>query len=204
MIDITLDIENRMVVYPTDPAVRIKKYYSIKKGNKVNLSIMQLGSHTGTHIDAPNHFLDSGKTIDKISLDDLTGTVLVLEFRNVKYIDISDLKKKDLKNHKRILFKTKNSSYWQLKKFNPDYVYLTEEAASYLVSKKIKLVGIDGFSIERYKSSDCMVHKILLSNDIIIVESLNLRAVKQGEYELLCLPLKIKNGDGAPVRAVLR
>jgi len=200
--DLTITINNETLKWPSDPDIEIKKFLSIKNGDKVNLSILKLGSHTGTHIDAPFHFLKNGKSIDKIDIKNLIGKCFV-KFVNSDVITIEEIKDIDYKNYDKILFKTKNSKYLKKVKFFKNYVYLSKEAAGFLVKKKVKLIGIDYLSIEGFGSVDNYVHKILLKNEVIIIEGLDMSKVGEGEYFLISLPLKLGGLDGSPARVIL-
>jgi len=199
IIDISMSLEDGMVIYPGDAKFKRTDIVSFdKKG--VRLSKIELGSHTGTHIDAPAHFLKKGKTIDKVSLDSLVGKGKVCEF-SVKAIGEKELKECGIKKGDIVLLKTQN---WELgtKKFSEDFAYLDESGADYLVKKGIKAVGIDYLSIgEFHKGRE--VHKKLLGNNIPIIEGLNLKTVNPGPYVIYCLPLKIKGAEGAPARCIL-
>ncbi len=202
--DVTLPISNAMITWPSDPAVSITGTSLISQGDFCNLSELKIGSHCGTHIDAPSHFLENGRTIDQLVLENLIGEATVFEFKNKENIDVSDIKQLRFDNVKRVLFKTVNSSYWKLSAFKKDFVYLTKDAAQYLVDKGIRLVGVDYLSVEKFESQQAETHHILLRNDVIILEGLDLSTVEPGRYELIALPLKIKDGDGSPTRVILK
>ena len=202
--DVTLPISNAMITWPSDPAVSITGTSLISQGGFCNLSELKIGSHCGTHIDAPSHFLENGRTIDQLALENLIGETTVFEFKNKENIDVCDIKQLRFDNVKRVLFKTVNSSYWKLSAFKKDFVYLTKDAAQYLVDKGIRLVGVDYLSVEKFESQQAETHHILLRNDVIILEGLDLSTVEPGRYELIALPLKIKDGDGSPARVVLK
>lgn len=202
--DVTLTISDTLVTWPTDPAVSIRKTGLISQGNSCNVSEITLGSHCGTHIDAPYHFEENGIKIDQIPLEYLVGNVTVFDINNKEKIDLEDLKLLQLRNCKRVIFKTVNSTYWKLSEFKKDFVYITKEAARYLTDSDIRLVGIDYLSVEKFQSKYADTHHILLRKGIIIVEGLDLSNVKAGDYELIALPLKIKDGDGSPARVVLK
>jgi arylformamidase len=196
-------ISSEMPVYPGDPRISIEVRESIAKGAPCNVSSISLGSHTGTHIDPPYHFIDSGIKVDQIPLNLLIGRTRVVE-TTAKCIDKSVLKGIELDDCIRLIFKTRNSYLWNSNSFAQDYVYVTPEAAEILVTSGIKLVGIDYLSIEQYGSTTFQTHKTLLGNGVIIIEGLNLAEVDPGNYEMICLPLKIKDADGAPARVILR
>lgn len=201
--DVSVPISPEMPVYPGDPKISIEVRESIAKGAPCNVSSISLGSHTGTHIDPPYHFIESGIKVDQIPLNLLMGRTRIVE-TTAKCIDKSVLKEIELDDCIRLIFKTRNSYLWNSTAFAQDYVYVTPEAADILVSSGIKLVGIDYLSIEQYGSTTFQTHKTLLGNGVIIIEGLNLSEVDPGNYEMICLPLKIKDADGAPARVVLR
>ncbi|MBZ0192428.1 MAG: cyclase family protein [Candidatus Kuenenia stuttgartiensis] len=202
--DVTVPISNAMITWPSDPAVSITGTSLISRGDFCNLSELKIGSHCGTHIDAPSHFLENGRTIDQLALENLIGEATVFEFKHKENIDVSDIKQLRFDNVKRVLFKTVNSSYWKFSTFKKDFVYLTKDAAQYLVDKGIRLVGVDYLSVEKFESQLAETHHTLLRNDVIILEGLDLSNVERGRYELIALPLKIKDGDGSPARVVLK
>lgn len=201
--DVSVPISPELPVYPGDPGVGVVLKESIANGHPCNVSALSFGAHTGTHIDAPYHFIESGIKVDEIPINLLIGRTLVVEFTAPR-IDAAVLKEVDLGEHVRVIFKTRNSYLWSSNKFVEDYVHVTPEAAEILVECGIKLVGIDYLSIEQYRSTNYRTHHILLSNGVIIIEGLNLSEVEPGDYELICLPLKIKDADGAPARVILR
>ena len=202
--DITLLISDTLITWPEDPTVSIRKTSMISQGNACNVSELKFGSHCGTHIDAPYHFEESGITIDHIPLDSLIGNATVFDIKNKEKIDLDDLKSLELQNCKRVIFKTRNSICWKFSEFKKDFVYITKEAAKYLADSNVKLVGIDSLSVDKFDNIYADAHHILLGKGIIIIEGLDLNNVKAGEYELIALPLKIKDGDGSPARVVLR
>lgn len=192
-----------MLVYPGDSKVCIEEVVQISKGDNCNVSSLSFGSHTGTHIDVPKHFIDNGKTLEEVTPDRFMGKAKVLDMRNKVSIKKEDLITKNIEKGDYILFKTDNSKWLKDGEFNKDYISLTEEGAKYLAEKEISLVGIDYLSIESYYAKEFNVHLTLLGNDIIILEGIDLTDIREGEYELIALPLKIKEGNGSPVRAIL-
>jgi arylformamidase len=193
-----------MPFYPGDPGAEIKPVRSIEDGHVANLSELELGSHTGTHIDAPRHFEPGGTTVDDMALDTLVGPARVVDLSAADdEITRAGLESAGAAGAERVLLKTRNSSLWSKTEFSTDYVALSPDAADYLVESGIKLVGIDYLSIERFHSDDYHVHHALLGAGIVILEGIDLSGVSAGDYELICLPLKIRGGDGAPARAVL-
>lgn len=204
--DISLNISLDMPVWPGDPPVSLTMTKAIAQGDQCNVTAIQMGAHTGTHVDAPSHFLQGGTTLDAIALQTFIGKCLVVELDAQTLIKKDDLQRCSLKGYSRIIIKTRNSKLWVNRpgSFNKNYVALGRSAAQYFVDMKISLVGIDYLSIESFQSFGSPVHKILLKNNITILEGLNLSKVKAGEYELICLPLKLHNCEGAPARALLR
>ncbi|MFZ0534163.1 MAG: cyclase family protein [Anaerolineales bacterium] len=203
--DITLTITPQLIVWPGDSPVVIKRTSSIALGDNSNVSQVTMSCHTGTHVDAPHHFLNNGKTVDNLSLDLLIGRAYVLYLPDINMITASILMDADIPPRtRRLLFKTRNSDYWANgnKEFQTDFVGLSVDAAELLVDRNVKLVGIDYLSIAPYKMST-PVHTILLNAGMVVIEGLDLSQVSQGRYTLHCLPLKLGGADGAPTRAIL-
>ncbi len=205
--DVTFPISEQTPIYAGDPAVKIEAALSIERGDAANVSHICCGVHTATHVDAPAHFVEGARRVDDLDLEKLIGSCRVVEIetdaaaveaRHVEYLE----------NVERVLFKTKNSGFWNEpeKGFREDFAYIEPEAARVLVEKNIKLVGIDYLSVERFGSTDFMTHITLLKAEVVIIEGLDLRAVSAGDYEIICLPLKYIGGagDGAPARTILR
>lgn len=202
--DVTLPIYHAMPVYEGDPDVSIEPWLSIPDGAPANVSRLGMGSHTGTHVDAPAHFRDGGLGVDRLPLDVLVGPARVYALAGSDHIGAASLRGIDLTSFPRILFKTRNSSQWREGRFRRDFVGLMEDAARLLVDSGVRLVGVDSLSVEPFGSTGFPTHRTLLDAGVIIVEGLDLSAVPPGDYELLCFPLKIQDGDGAPARVVLR
>lgn len=202
--DVTLTISNTLVTWPTDPAVSIRKTSLISQGNSCNVSELKFSSHCGTHIDAPYHFEENGIKIDQIPLDYLIGNATVFDIKNKEKIDLDEVKLLQLKGVERVIFKTINSTYWKFSKFKEDFVYITKEAAQYLVDNDIKLIGIDYLSVEKFENTYADTHHTLLRKGVVIIEGLDLSNIRAGNYELIALPLKIKECDGSPARVILR
>ncbi len=203
--DISIPISSTMPTYPGDPAVSIEPVLQIAKGDAANVSRLSFGDHSGTHLDPPVHFIPGGKTVDQLDVNVLYGPVRVVDMTRVeKAITAQDLERAKLpKRAVRILFKTRNSELWDRPGFQKDFVAFAWDAAQWIVDHGIKLVGIDYLSAESFGASEPKTHRILLGAGVIIVEGLDLRNIASGNYTLACLPLKIKNGDGGPARAVL-
>lgn len=202
--DATVPLKANMMSFPGDPAVKIEGLFDRKHGDPFNLALLSLGTHSGTHIDAPSHYLDGGLTVDEIPPEILIGPGIVLDMRNKSRIDLVSLKDVDLSSNERVLFKTDNSPWLNESSFRDDFVYLTEDAARHLVSKGIRLVGIDYLSIERYGNVGAPVHRILLEAQVVIVEGIDLSEVPPGPCDIFCLPLRVELGDGAPARLFVR
>ncbi|HEY0047841.1 MAG TPA: cyclase family protein [Pyrinomonadaceae bacterium] len=205
--DITVPISENVPIYEGDPKVKIDLTAAIAGGDAANVTQLCFGAHTGTHVDAPNHFIEGTRKIDQLDLEKLIGVARVVEIEeNVTAIEPRHVE--NLETVERILFKTRNSSFWNEPEagFRKDFTYITPEAARVLAAKNVKLVGIDYLSVEKFGSDDFATHITLLEKEIVIIEGLDLRDVPAGEYELICLPLKIisPTGDGAPARTVLR
>ena len=204
--DVTVPIRSGMPIYEGDPSVDIQPWSVLAKGDSANVSFLHFGAHTGTHVDAPAHFIEGARKIDALSLEMLIGPARVVRvLDDVDEIDCDFLAGCDLDQVERVLFHTRNSNFWS-EGFRRDFTHLLPEAAQRLVEMGIKLVGTDYLSIEKFHSGHHRTHLTLLSNDVVIVEGLNLGDVAAGDYELICLPLKIADGagDGAPARVVLR
>lgn len=201
--DVSIELSSNTAVYTGDPNIEIEKVFNISKGDKFNLSKLIFTTHGGTHIDAPKHFFNNGYGVEEIPIEKLIGKVKVFELLNCNKIEKQHLEKFKIESGDRIFFKTSNYDKVTHKTFYDDFVYLTLEAAEYLADKNINTVGIDYFSIENFDDDEFKVHKILLKNNIVIVEGINLKDVPEGEYKLCALPIKIKNSDGAPARVVL-
>jgi arylformamidase len=193
--DVTRPIRSGMAVYPGDPEVRIERALSIGTGASANVSAVRLGSHTGTHVDAPAHFREGAPGADELSLDILIGPACLYEIEGVGTIDVASLDGLDLGSCPRVLFKIRATG---------EAGGLTAAAASVLVRAGVRLVGFEGESADVASSADFPAHRTLLDAGVVIIEGLDLSAVPPGRYELLCLPLKIEGGDGAPARVVLR
>jgi len=204
--DITVPIRSGMPIYDGDPTVDIQAWSSLEKGDSANVSFLHFGAHTGTHVDAPAHFINRAQKIDSLPLDVLIEQARVVRVPDEKTeIDPDFIASCDLTGVERLLFHTRNSSFWN-GTFRKDFTHLLPEAAQKLVDSGVKLVGNDYLSIEKFHSGHHRTHLTLLSNGVVIVEGLNLSEVPAGDYELICLPLRIAEGagDGAPARVVLR
>jgi len=204
LIDITLPMHDGMIVYEGDPGVSVTVALSQERGDPANVSMLRFGSHTGTHVDAPVHFIAGTPGVDALALDVLIGPTLVAELASPRTVERADLAALPLDGHTRLLLKTRNSALWQQGSFARDYVAMSVDAARFCVERGLKLVGIDYLSIEGFGVTGHPVHTTLLGAGVVILEGLDLGRVTPGVYELICLPLRLAGGDGAPCRAVLR
>lgn len=206
--DVTVPIAEGMPVWPGDVGVEIEWLASADRGDVLNLSRLSLGSHTGTHVDAPRHFLPHGLTVDHLPLDLLVGPAFVAELSGSagQAIRAGDLATLLLPEGTiRLLLKTANSRFWkeQEHSFRTGYVHLTPEAAGWLVEHGVRLVGVDYLSVEAFEADEHPVHHMLLGAGVVVVEGLDLSEVPAGPCQLVCLPLKVKGGDGAPARVLV-
>jgi arylformamidase len=204
-IDVSVPLRDGMVVYEGDPPARIERVAEIARGDMANITHLDLGAHTGTHVDAPAHFLPGGAGADRLPLDVLIGPAVVADLTaRAGDIDAAALGAVDLPDGtERLLLKTRNSALWARDAFVPEFAGLTDAAARELVARGVRLVGIDYLSIAP-SGDPAPTHRTLLGAGVVIVEGLDLRAVAPGRYELVCLPLRIAGADGAPARALLR
>lgn len=205
--DVTFPIAEQTPIFEGDPRIKIKTEFSLKAGDSSNISQICLSVHTSTHVDAPSHFIKGGKKVADLSLETLIGKCRVIEL-DESVLAIAPEHIETLENVERVLFKTRNSNFWNdIKKgFRKDFTYIEPETARILVEKGVKLVGIDYLSVDKFDAEIAQTHIILLEKEVIILEGLDFREVPAGDYELICLPLKIASGtgDGAPARTVLR
>ena len=204
--DISLPISPELPVWPGDPAIELERVESMDEGAHANVSKLSASVHIGTHVDAPHHFLNDGRTVEQLPLDVLTGPCYVVQLPDgVEAITEDALEGMSLPaNIKRILFGTSNSRFWSRAEttFQEDFVAVTEDGAAWLVQHGIRLVGVDYLSVAPFGDS-AQTHRRLLEAGVVVVEGLDLSAVPRGFYELYCLPLKLRGSDGAPARAIL-
>lgn len=204
MIDITAYIKNGMVHWPGEPEVAVKRIKSISSGDRANVTSVSMSAHTATHADSPLHFIDDAPDASLLDLTAFLGPARVIEIKNTTAITSGELESFHISAGERILFRTHNSDInWPEASFFQDYVYLSTDAARYLADKHILTAGTDYLSVAG-KDNGELVHKILLESGITIIEGLYMPYVSPGEYELICLPMKIYGSDGAPVRAILK
>jgi arylformamidase len=202
--DLTIPIRDGMPVYPGDPAVTVRPHCAIATGDPFNVSVVTFGSHTGTHVDAPRHFLDDAEDVEGIALEILIGPARVIEIPAAGDIDAEVLRKDASLPCRRLLLKTRNSRRPLADRFAPGYAALTAEAARLLAESGLGLLGLDGPSADPDHATAYPAHRTLLQAGVVILEGLDLAAVPSGEYELICLPLRLAGADGAPARVLLR
>jgi arylformamidase len=203
--DVSVPLSAALPAWPGDPAIKIQEWRTLANGDGANVSLLHFGAHSGTHVDAPAHFIEGAKKVDALDLEALIGEAEVIEVpADCRVIDEGMVST----NSARVLFKTRNSKFWtgDSADFRTDFTYLSLAAAQKLAGQGVKLVGIDYLSIEQFGSKGHETHRALLSREVVILEGLNLSDVPAGKYELICLPLLLRGqlGDGAPARAVLR
>ena len=204
-IDVSVPLRTGMVHWPDNPPVSIERMLDIERGDVATVSKLSMGAHTGTHMDAPIHFSRAGKGIDSMPLSATIGRARVIEIGDPQSIKPEELRPYQIQRDERILFKTRNSARcWQTNDFVEDFVYISQEAARYLAAQQVQTVGIDYLSVGGFFKDGVETHHALLEAGIWIIEGLNLSNVSPGIVELICLPLKIEGGDGAPARAILR
>ena len=204
--DVSVPVRTGGVVYPGNPPIAITAVQSIAAGNTANVSRIDLGSHTATHVDAPLHFVDGGAGVDELPLDAMIGPARLICFSDdVLAVGEAELRRHDLNGVTRLLIKTRNSAWLASgsAEFHPDFTHVTPDGAEYLVSLGVRLVGVDYLSVEQFRSPHHRTHKTLLSHGVVIVEGLVLSAPPGGDYELICLPMLMAGLDGAPARTVL-
>lgn len=202
--DVSLPIREGMVTYAGEPGPKLEFTSRISDGAEANLSTLSLGSHTGTHVDAPSHFLDGHATVDQLPIDALCGPAFLLEYAGLEHVTAAALEAAGLPaDTQRLLLKTSNGRFWDDSAFHTDFIGLAEDAARWLVERHVRLVGIDYLSIERFRAPGHPVHKLLLGAGIVVVEGLDLRRVRAGRYHMVCAPLNVAGAEGAPARVFL-
>lgn len=206
IIDISLPLEESVPVWPGSTGIHLNWTLRLERGEPSNLTRLDMDVHIGTHVEGPLHSFSNEISVDQIFLENFIGKALVVDLTSVSIITADDLEKLKLsRGVERLLFRTKNSEFWENHKqsFREEFVGLSSDAAQWIVDRKIKLVGIDYLSVANFKEGDA-VHKILFKKGVVILEGLNLLMAPAGEYELICLPLKLAGREAAPARAVLK
>jgi len=204
-IDISVPLHNGMVHWPGDAPFNRTQTLHIAKGDECNLSQISSSAHVGTHMDAPRHFLKDGHGIETMPVDATIGPARVIAIHDPDLIRIAELEPYQLKRGERVLFKTRNSSHvWKTSEFQKKFVHIPQDTARYLGKCGVQTVGVDYLSVGGFETDSAETHQALLEAGIWIIEGLNLENVEPGNYELICLPLKLVGSDGAPARAILR
>ena len=202
--DVTVPLRAGMPVYPGEPGPELAYFKRIGEDSSANVSKVSLGSHCGTHIDAPHHFIDGRATVESLSVEAMLGPVHVVEHAGDSHITAADLEALNLpRGARRLLAKTRNGRFWNDDEFHTDFIAFAPDAGRWLVDRGFVLVGIDYLSIEQFRSEKHEVHLALLDAGIVIVEGLDLRRVPPGRYNIACAPLKIVGAEGAPARVFL-
>jgi arylformamidase len=204
-IDVSVPLRTGMVHWPGDPGATVEKVLDLERGDPATLSFLSMGAHTGTHVDAPSHFVRGAPSLDSFVADAAIGPARVVAVKSAKAIGLEDVKKLRVKQGERLLFKTRNSAHcWKGDRFVPDFVHLSAPAARHLATSGVRLVGIDYLSVGAFKGDGRETHQALLGAGVWILEGLDLSGVEAGEVDLVCLPIRLAGADGAPARAFVR
>ena len=204
-VDISVPVRSGMVHWPGDPEFQIERALDMERGDPCTVSRVSLGVHTGTHMDAPLHFIRSGASIDRMPLTATVGPARVVRILDEESIKPGELERHRIQKGERILFRTSNSDRgWKTDTFVEDFVYISQEAARYLADRKIASVGVDYLSVGGFTKDGPETHRALLSAGIWVIEGLNLSGVDPGDYELICLPLRLMGAEGSPARAIVK
>lgn len=203
--DVSVPLRDGMVCWPGDDPPRVEQVAYMDRGDMCNVTKLHMSAHTATHMDAPRHFINSGLGIDQTPLDAMIGPARVVEIHDPVSIRRQELEALKPQRGERLIFKTKNSrEAWGKPEFDKDFVYIADEGAQYLVACGVKAVAVDYLSIGGFYHDTAETHVTILGAGIAVIEGLDLSEVEAGEYELICLPIKIAGADGAPARVVLR
>jgi arylformamidase len=201
--DVTRTLRPGMATWPGEPGPEVTMIKEMAAGHAADVSHLSLGVHTGTHVDAPGHFIPGAAGVESLPLAALVGPARVVAIEHARAIGVEELERAGLDGIERVLFRTSNSDEWSESEFREDFVYLEPEAARWLVERGARLVGVDYLSVEAFSAPDPLTHRTLLGAGVVIVEGLDLREVAPGDYLLSCLPLKLAGADGAPARVFL-
>jgi arylformamidase len=205
LLDVSVLLAQGMPTYPGNPDYEMTPVKRIAAGDSSNNSRLVMGTHSGTHVDAPRHFFDNKPGVEALPLEILIGRARVIDLPVRGGITEEHLAPAGLREDIRVLLRTPNSALWNSTQgFYKDYTHLTESGARFLVNQGVKLVGVDYLSVEQFHKPGAPAHHALLGSDVVIIEGLNLSEAEPGHYEMYCLPLKVANGDGAPARVVLK
>jgi arylformamidase len=204
-IDVSVTVRHDMPHWPGNPPIVFERTTDIGRGDDCNASHLAMGVHSGTHMDGPVHFLHGAVGLDAMPLEATIGEARVIEISDPREITVEELVPHRPRSGERLLFRTANSTRcWASDTFVEDFVYISEPAALHLAETGVRTVGVDYLSVGGYRADGARVHRILLEAGIWIIEGLDLSAARAGRYEMICLPVKLHNSDGAPARAILR
>ena len=204
-IDVSVPLRSGMVHWPGDPAVSIELVAAMARGDNADVTAIDIGAHTGTHMDAPSHFVAGGASLDDLDPDVVLGPARVIAISDPVAVTEAELERHDIQRGERLLFRTSNSERcWSTDDFVEDFVYVSEDAAALLAAREVRLVGIDYLSVGGFHVDGAAIHRRLLGAGVWIIEGLNLRGVTPGRYELICLPLRLAGAEGGPARVMLR
>jgi len=205
LVDVSVVLKPGLAAYPGNPEFEMTPVKRVAEGASSNVSRLVMGTHTGTHVDAPRHFFDDRAGVEALPLELLVGRARVIDLPHRGGITQAHLSAAGLREDLRVLLRTPNSALWNSSQgFYKDYTYLTGDGAAFLVAQGVKVVGIDYLSVEQFKKPGAPAHHALLGAGVIVIEGLDLSDTEAGHYEMYCLPLRVKDGDGAPARVVLK
>jgi arylformamidase len=204
-IDVSVPLRSGMVHWPGDPPVSIELVAEMARGDNADVTAIDMGAHTGTHMDAPSHFVAGGASLDDLDPDVVFGPARVIAISDPVAVTEAELERHDIQRGERLLFRTSNSERcWSTDDFVEDFVYVSEDAAALLAAREVRLVGIDYLSVGGFHVDGAAIHRRLLGAGVWIIEGLDLRSVAPGRYELICLPLRLAGAEGGPARVMLR
>ena len=204
-IDVSIALQNGMVVWPGDAPFERTATLKIANGDICNLSQFCTTAHIGTHMDSPRHFVEGAPGMESMPIEATVGPARVIAIHDPELIPVKELEPHRLGRGERVLFKTRNSEHhWKTHTFQEKYVYIPQNTARYLAECRVRTIGVDYLSVGGFETDSAETHRALLEAGIWIIEGLNLEKVEPGDYELVCLPLKMVGSDGAPARAILR
>jgi arylformamidase len=204
-IDVSVPLRSGMVHWPGDPAVSIELVAAMASGDDADVTAIDMGAHTGTHMDAPSHFVPGAASLDDLDPDVVFGPARVIGIDDPVAVSAPELERHGIEQGERLLFRTSNSDRcWSTDEFVEDFVYISEDAAALLAEREVRLVGIDYLSVGGFHVDGAAIHRRLLGAGVWILEGLDLRSVAPGRYEMVCLPLRLAGAEGGPARVLLR
>jgi arylformamidase len=204
-IDVSVPLRSGMVHWPGDPAVSIELVAAMARGDDADVTALNIGAHTGTHMDAPSHFVPGAASLDALDPDAVLGPARVISITDPVAVTAAELERHGIEPGERLLFRTSNSDRcWSTDDFVEDFVYISEDAAALLAERRVRLVGIDYLSVGGFHADGVAIHRRLLGAGVWILEGLDLRGASPGRYEMACLPLRLAGAEGAPARVLLR